>query len=125
MIQFVIGIVVGCCVGVFSMCILVTGKRADEAMEEETKRLPVLQLPDKRACIRFCNSRNQELFCIPDGGSIVLVSGDGDMYVSLCRYLDENHVSVDGQEWQMQEFAKQMEKRGIQYSPLWERYERR
>lgn len=94
------------------MCLVVTGKREDEQMA----RL----LQDKkqeRKLICFIDSRERELFWLPDGESIQLTAGDGERQACICRYEDEGHMWVNDRLWQMREFAQHMEKQGIVYSP--------
>lgn len=95
------------------MCLVVAGKREDEQITRllsDKKR--------KRKLICFMDSREKELFRLFDGESIQMTAGDGMHQVSICQYEDEDHMRVDGRLWQMQEFARQMEKRGIVYAPL-------
>lgn len=108
----VIGSIVGGITGVVMMCLVVTGKREDEQME----RL-LSEKKKERKHLLFTDSSGKELFCLPDGESIRLTAGDGECQVCICQYEDEDHMLVDGQMWQMQEFAQKMEKQGIVYSP--------
>lgn len=119
MLKFIAGVLVGSITAIVWMCMVITGKRADEGMEryeQQRKGKPLLM--DKRNCICFVNSQQEELFCIPDGGCIELVSGDGARQISICRYLDVEHATIDGIRWQMAAFAVRMEERGITYAPI-------
>lgn len=119
MLNFIAGVFVGSVCAIVTMCVMITGKRAEEGMERmkpKEARRPLLM--DKSNCIHFLNSKKEELFCIPDGGSIELAAGDGESKVSICHYLDAEHAEIDGIKWQMEEFAIKMEQRGITYVPL-------
>ncbi len=67
--------------------------------------------------ICFQDSQGKVLFCIPDGGFIRLLYGNGERYFSICRYLDEEHAEIDGVSYSALEFAKRMEQNGISYAP--------
>ena len=108
-----VGIIAGNVMGVVMMCLLVCGKRADEEMEQCR-----IQIPERRKQIRFLDHEKQILFSIPDGESIELAAGNGEKQSIICRYIDEGHASIDGREWELLDFAEQMEKRGILYHPL-------
>lgn len=108
-----VGVVLGNVMGVVLMCLMVTGKRADADMERIR-----LQRPDCKKQIRFKDSDNRTLFLIPDGESIELTAPNGERQAGVCRYVDEEHVSINGSEWNLQDFARQMEQRGIVYAPV-------
>lgn len=67
--------------------------------------------------ICFMDSRGKELFSIPDGGIVRLVYGNGDIFYSLCRYLDEEHAEIDGVTYPVCEYVRRMEQNGIVCSP--------
>jgi len=108
-----VGVVVGNVMGVVLMCLMVTGKRADADMERIR-----LQRPDCKKQIRFKDSDNRTVFLIPDGESIELTAPNGEKQTGICRYIDEDIACINGSEWNMQDFARQMEQRGIVYAPL-------
>lgn len=116
MLGFIIGVFTGSAVGVVSMCLMIAGKQADRDMERCAPK--TLLLTDKSRCIQFVDVGNKEMFLVPDGGCIELISEDGERQVGLCRYLDDGRAEINGREWEMQTFAIQMEARGIRYAPL-------
>lgn len=116
--SFIVRVFTGSAVGVISMCLMIAGKQADRELERCTPK--PLRLPEEKRCIHFINIRSEELFSIPDGGCIELISGDGEKQVGRCRYLDETCAEINGRKWQMQTFAEQMEARGIHYVPFTE-----
>lgn len=108
-----VGVVVGNVMGVVLMCLMVTGKRADADMERIR-----LQRSDCKKQIRFKDSDNRTVFLIPDGESIELTAPNGEKQTGICRYVDEDIACINGREWNLQDFARQMEQRGIVYAPL-------
>lgn len=71
-------------------------------------------------CIRFLDIQGKELFHIFDGESIYLTAGDGVNHVCICRYVDQDHIEVDGKEWKILEFARRMYEIGVSYAPFTE-----
>ena len=67
--------------------------------------------------IRFIDSRYNELFTIPDGGSIVVTTPNGEQYVGVCKYLDETHLDVNGRCYHICEFAEVLERNGSKVEP--------
>lgn len=67
--------------------------------------------------IRFTDSRGRELFALPDGGLLQMTYGNGEDYFVLCYYLNDSWVSIDGKVYDILEFARRMEKNGIDYAP--------
>lgn len=113
-----LGAMVGGCIGVVVICLAVTAKRADQryrCIVEESRCLPE-QVPETRM-IQFVDTNGHRAFTIPDDTFVVLTMGNGESTVSLCQYLDEDHAKIDGIAWQLQNFAEEMEKRGISISP--------
>lgn len=109
----VVGSVVGGLAGVFMICLVVTGKKEDEQMASL-----ISEKDQEKDRICFIDSKAKELFWIFDGGSIQLTAGNGEHQSCICHYEDKEHVRINGQLWQMQEFARQMEERGIVYTPV-------
>ena len=102
--------------GVFAMCLLVSGKREDEALER--CRAKKKEIIDHGVCIRFVDGKGQELFRLADGESLVQNAPNGERNVSTCHYLDAESAMIDGKKWNLLEFAKEMEKRGIMIAPM-------
>ena len=71
--------------------------------------------------IRFIGSHYNELFRIPDGGSIVLTYSDGERHERQCHFLDEYHTEIGGRCFHICEFAEIMERNGTTYAPAKER----
>ena len=116
MLGFILGTMTGGAMGVFAMCLLISGKREDEALERcRAKRKEII---DHGVCIRFVDSRGQELFRLSDGESLVQNASNGERNVSTCHYLDADSAMIDGKKWNLLEFAKEMEKRGIMLAPM-------
>lgn len=105
------GIVVGNAMGVVLMCVLVTGKRADEEMERYRTQMEVRK-------ISFKDIHDQVLFCVPDGACIELTAPNGEKQTGICHYIDKNHVRIGEREWNLLDFARQMQTRGILYAPV-------
>ena len=53
-----------------------------------------------------------------DGESLVQNAPNGERNVSTCHYLDADSAMIDGKKWNLLEFAKEMEKRGIMLAPM-------
>lgn len=70
----------------------------------------------QRIC--FQDSQGKVLFCIPDGGFIRLLYGNGERYFSICRYLDEEHAEIDGVIYLVCEYVRRMERNGIVCCPV-------
>ncbi len=73
---------------------------------------------DHGVCICFVNSQGEELFRLADGESLVQNAPNGERNVSTCHYLDADSAMIDGKKWNLLEFAKEMEKRGIMLAPM-------
>ena len=67
--------------------------------------------------IRFIDSQYNELFKLPDGGSIVVSIPNGEQYVGVCKYLDEMHFDVNGRCYHICEFAETLERNGSTVEP--------
>lgn len=120
MISVFIGAMIGGCFGVMFTCLVVAGKRADEecGIMDEERYLPALIPPrlDEHV-IQFTDPDGVCLFTVLDGDSIRLMFGNGDSVSALCRYVDQDHIEIDGRQWQIEDFTKQMQERGIVVSP--------
>lgn len=86
-------------------CYCYVGKWLDRSMEAA------------REDIRFIDSGYNDLFRIPDGGSIVITTSDGEKHDRVCRYVDSAHVEVGGNLYHICEFAERMERIGSTYAP--------
>ena len=100
MLGFILGTMTGGVMGVFAMCLFIAGKREDEALER--CRMKRKEIIDHGVCICFVNSQGEELFRL----------------ASTCHYLDADSAMIDGKKWNLLEFAKEMEKRGIMFAPM-------
>lgn len=122
MISVFVGAMAGGCFGVIMMCLLIAGRRVDEChriYESEGRYLPGPVLPQAgETDICFVDPDGACLFTIPDGACLELVYGNGEKGMGICHYLDPYHARIDGVEWELSEFARQMEKRGIQFFPI-------
>lgn len=67
--------------------------------------------------IRFINPHYKELFCIPDGGKILITTSWGEKTEHSCRYIDECHTEIGNNLYHICEFAERMEKNGATYEP--------
>lgn len=109
----VVGTVGGFLMGTVLVCCLVAGKEDDCRMEElyrEERR--------RKKYICFPDAEGKEAFSICDGESICMTSDDGETHASLCRYVDETHVEIDGKLWELSAFARRMQEIGIAYEPF-------
>lgn len=107
----IFGLLVGSLLGILYVCMLMNGTADDELA---TRVRPPEPLPKKKM-IRFTDSQSRELFRIPDGGCICLISLCGYRQKCLCFYEGEDHVRINGKLWHMQAFARDMEARQIAY----------
>jgi len=62
--------------------------------------------------IRFITSQYKELFRIPDGDKIRIITSDSERLDRVCRYVDEYHVEVGRNLFHICEFAELMEANG-------------
>ena len=77
-------------------------------------------MSDNNKQIRFIDSEYRELFKIPDGANIKIIYPDGDgrgTITASCKFLDEMHVRVNGNDYHICEFAERMERVGARYEP--------
>ncbi len=70
-----------------------------------------------RQGIRFIDPNYKELFCIPDGGKIIITTERDDKMERSCRFIDECHTEIGGNLYHICEFAERMEKNGATYEP--------
>ena len=112
----VIGMMGGMGSGMILMCCLIAGKQEDVWLEDKMQEA-FLKERQGGKCIRFLDTQGKELFRIFDGESIALMSGDGENHVSVCHYVDQNHIEVDGVRWHILAFARRMQEIGISYTP--------
>jgi hypothetical protein len=70
--------------------------------------------PDK---IRFINTHYNELFRIPDSGSIVVTRPEGEEYIGDCKFLDETHTEINGECYHICQFAEIQERNGATVKP--------
>ena len=68
--------------------------------------------------IRFIDSHYNNLFTIPDGGSIELTLSDGEKVTRKCKYIDDYHTKVGYNVYHICEFAERMEQNGTKYAPV-------
>ncbi|SHK91233.1 hypothetical protein [Hespellia stercorisuis] len=113
LISFVMGVMAGGIV----MSLVIKGKEYDEQMEDVWNSRKPRDEKEKKQ-IRFTDSRGHLLFLIPDEGTIQLVYENGEKVVSLCKYQSPDYFRINNKIWKTQEFAEEMEKRGISYYPL-------
>lgn len=72
----------------------------------------------ERKQIRFIDSRYNEKFRIPDGGTIRITFSNGEKTERTCRYIDDYHVKVGSNVFHICEFAERMEHNGNKVEPL-------
>lgn len=70
-----------------------------------------------RRDIRFIDSGYKDLFKLPDGEQITIISADGQKRDFTCRYIDEAHLEVGDSLYHICEFAERMERSGSTYQP--------
>lgn len=68
-----------------------------------------------RQGIRFITPAYEELFHIPDAGSIVVSTAWGKKSEYICRYIDEYHTEIGGNLYHICEFAECMQADGATY----------
>lgn len=68
--------------------------------------------------IRFISSDYKELFRIPDGGEIRIISADGTESKRICHYIDDYHLEVGRNLFHICEFAERMENNGNTVEPI-------
>lgn len=68
--------------------------------------------------IRFIDPHYKELFRIPDGDMIRIMTPSGEKLDRTCRYIDETHVEVGKYLYHICEFAEKLEYVGNKVIPL-------
>lgn len=79
---------------------------------------------NKNKDIRFIDPDYNELFCIPDGGRILVTRPMGEMYpgvqeqwVGTCKYLDDYHAEINGECFHICQFAEIQARISATYVP--------
>jgi hypothetical protein len=67
--------------------------------------------------IRFIDPHYNELFRIPDGGSVVMTRPEGEQYVYDCKYLDETHCALNGEIFHICQHAEIRQRVGATIAP--------
>ena len=67
--------------------------------------------------IRFIDPNYKELFRIPDGGRIIVMTSWGEKREYSCRFIDECHIEVGNNIFHICEFAERMQQNGATYEP--------
>lgn len=62
--------------------------------------------------IRLIDTQYNELFTLPDGGSITVTHTNGEQYVGICKYLDETHFDINGNCYHQMQFAEMLDRSG-------------
>jgi hypothetical protein len=76
------------------------------------------KMDDTRKDIRFINSEYKTLFTIKDGERIKFTSGyDGQVSTRKCRWLDETHLTVNGETYHSCQLAEICERNGHTIEP--------
>lgn len=74
--------------------------------------------PDKeKQVIRFIDSSYNDLFSVPNGGSIVLTRADGSKAALPCTYIDDYHAKIGNSVYHICQFAEIMERNATVYAP--------
>ena len=76
-----------------------------------------MQNPNEKQ-IRFIDSDYNNLFILPDGGTVYLTYADGEKAEKKCEYIDQTHFYMGGHAWHICEFAERMEQNKIKYAPF-------
>ena len=74
-------------------------------------------IENARKDLRFIDSGYKDLFKLPDGEQITIISEDGAKRDYTCRYIDEAHLEVGSHLYHICEFAERMERSGNTYQP--------
>ena len=68
--------------------------------------------------VRFVALDGKEKFRVPDGDMIRIITGKGGHLDRLARYVDDNHVEINGSFYHIREFAEWMEQINGKVIPL-------
>ncbi|MBU5463007.1 hypothetical protein [Lachnoclostridium sp. MSJ-17] len=68
--------------------------------------------------IRFIDSGYNDLFILPDGGTIQISYLNDKPEQRVCRYIDPYHVEIGNNLYHICEFAERMENIGATYKPV-------
>lgn len=71
-----------------------------------------------RRGIRFINPNYDELFRVPDGGSVVVEYKDGEKDIKTVRYIDDYHVEIGWDIYHICEYAEKLQRIGATVRPL-------
>lgn len=71
-----------------------------------------------RRGIRFINPNSDELFRVPDGGSVVVEYKDGEKDIKTVRYIDDYHVEIGWDIYHICEYAEKLQRIGATVRPL-------
>ena len=67
--------------------------------------------------IRFIDPVYNEMFRVPDGGSIIMTDIDGSTDIRKCTYIDDYHAKIGDLVYHICEFAECMAEAGCIYAP--------
>lgn len=73
--------------------------------------------PNGEREIRFIDSIYNELFKVPDGGSIIVTNFEGQRKTLTCKYIDDYHALIGGSTYHICQFAEEQERAGTTYEP--------
>lgn len=73
---------------------------------------------DEKKMIRFIDSNYNDLFSVPDGGTVFLMYSDGEKAERTCKYIDPTHFYAGSHCWHICEFAERMEQNHTRYAPF-------
>ncbi len=73
---------------------------------------------DEKKMIRFIDSNYNDLFSVPDGGTVHLTFSNGEKADKSCKYIDPTHFEAANHCWHICEFAERMERNQTRYAPF-------
>ena len=73
---------------------------------------------DEKKMIRFIDSSYNDLFTVPDGGTVFLMYSDGEKAERTCKFIDPTHFYAGNHCWHICEFAERMEQNKVRYAPF-------
>ena len=68
--------------------------------------------------VRFLDAGGTELFRLPDGDTVRIVTKDGGLLDRTVRYVDDEHAEIGGSFYHIQDFARWMDNTGSRLIPL-------